>query len=113
DDPVAQGIEVQIYDAPASGDKKLTDHDSGGVIPGVPPTKAAAKPAGQWNRFHVKVVGETLTIRLNGETVNEIALDEHPRLKDRPKSGAIGFQDHGLPLELRNIQIRRLSASTK
>lgn len=106
-DPVAKGIEVQIYDAHAD-DKKLTDHDSGGVIPGVPPTKAAAKPAGEWNTFRIRVEDETLTVFLNGEKVNEVQLDEHERLKDRPKTGLIGFQDHGLPLSLRKIRVREL-----
>jgi hypothetical protein len=31
-----------------------------------------------------------------------------PKLKDRPKSGHLGFQDHGLPLWLRNIRIREM-----
>lgn len=107
-DPVAKGIEVQIYDAPAKEDRKLTDHDSGGVIPGVAPTKAAAKPAGEWNTFRIRVKGDTFTVSLNGEKVNEVDLKEHPRLKDRPESGWIGFQDHGLPLALRNIRVREI-----
>jgi hypothetical protein len=106
-DPVAKGIEVQIFDAHA-GEGKLTDHDSGGVIPGVPPTKAAAKPAGEWNRFRIRVEGETLTVFLNGEKVNEVDLAENSQLKDRPKKGLIGFQDHGLPLSLRKIRVREL-----
>lgn len=104
-DPVKQGIEVQIYD---SGDKpanaKLTDHDSGGVIPQIPPTKNAAKKAGEWNKFHIKVKGEMLTVILNGETINEVNLN-NPKLEGRPAKGAIGFQDHGLPFKLRNIKI--------
>ena len=106
-DPVAKGIEVQIYDAKANKGAKLTDHDSGGVIPGVPPTKAAAKPAGEWNTFRITVEGNKLTVRLNGETVNEVDLTQG-RLRARPESGYIGFQDHGLPLALRNIRVRRL-----
>lgn len=107
-DPVAKGIEVQIYDAPAKEDAKLTDHDSGGVIPGVAPSKAAAKPAGEWNTFRIRVKGDTLTVFLNGEQVNEVNLAENDRLKDRPKTGYIGFQDHGLPLSLRNIRVREI-----
>ena len=106
-DPVAKGIEVQIYDAPQSKDAKLTDHTSGGVIPSIPPTKNAAKPAGEWNKFNITRKGNNVTIKLNGEVVNEIKLD-NPRLKGRPDSGYIGFQDHGLPLALRNIRIRAL-----
>lgn len=107
-DPVAKGIEVQIYDAPADPGGKPTDHDSGGVIPGVPPTKRAAKPAGEWNRFRVTVKGDSLTVRLNGEVVNEVDLKAHPGLAGRPPHGLIGFQDHGLPFALRNVRVRRL-----
>jgi len=106
--PVAKGIEVQIYDS--AGKKpgaKLTDHDSGGIIPGIPPTKNAARPAGEWNRMKVVCKGNKVTVTLNGEVVNEVALD-HPRIKDRPATGYIGFQDHGLPLWLRNIRVREL-----
>ncbi len=107
-EPVATGIEVQIYD---SGNKaegaKLTDHDSGGVIPGIPPTKNTAKPAGDWNHFDITVKGDKLTIKLNGETVNEVDLTQD-KLKNRPKTGRIGFQDHGLPLSLKDIKIRKL-----
>jgi hypothetical protein len=106
--PVAKGIEVQIYDsASKKEDAKLNDHDSGGIIPGVPPTKRAAKPAGEWNKFHIINKGDKLTVKLNGETVNEVDLTKAP-LKDRPKVGSIGFQDHALPLALRNIKIKEL-----
>jgi hypothetical protein len=106
--PVAKGIEVQIYDSfPKGTEGKLGDHDSGGIIPGIPPSKNAAKPAGEWNQFHVVCKGRDLTVKLNGEVVNELSLD-HPRIKNRPNSGFIGFQDHALPLALRNIRIRGL-----
>ena len=108
DDPVAKGIEVQIYDSHVKGaEKKLTDHDSGGIIPGLPPSKNTSKPAGEWNTFNVVSKGRAVTVRLNGEVVNELSLD-HARLKDRPPTGFIGFQDHGLPLALRKIRIRAL-----
>jgi hypothetical protein len=105
-EPVAKGIEVQIYDSGSRKEgAKLTDHDSGGVIPGYPPSRNAAKPAGEWNKFHITVKDDKLTVRLNGETVNELNLAES-RVKDRPRVGRIGFQDHGLPLALRNIRVR-------
>lgn len=106
--PVATGIEVQIYDsASKKPDARLNDHDSGGIIPGVPPTKNAAKPAGEWNRFHITCKGSKLTVVLNDVTVNEVDLSQ-PRLKGRPARGYIGFQDHGLHLWLRNIRLRPL-----
>src|SRR5581483_2956464 len=104
--PVAKGIEVQIYDSGSKAkDAKLTDHDSGGIIPGIPPTKNAARPAGEWNHFRITCQANKVTIVLNGETVNAFPLD-HPKIKDRPPTGAIGFQDHAMPLWLRNIRIR-------
>jgi hypothetical protein len=36
-----------------------------------------------------------------------MALD-HKRIADRPRTGSIGFQDHSLPLQLRNLRIRSL-----
>jgi hypothetical protein len=107
-EPVATGIEVQIYDSGSKpADAKLTDHDSGGVIPGIPPSKNTAKPAGDWNHFDITVKGDKLTIKLNGETVNEVDLN-HDKLKNRPDTGRIGYQDHGLPLSLKDIKIRKL-----
>ncbi len=106
--PVAKGIEVQIYDSHGKGaDARLTDHDSGGIIPGIPPTKNAAQPAGEWNHFQIRVEGDKLTVKLNGEVVNEVDLKD-PKLAGRPDEGYIGFQDHALPLALRNIKIREL-----
>lgn len=106
--PVATGIEVQIYDSGTKGpDAKLTDHDSGGIIPGVPPTKYAAKPAGEWNHFNVRCQGDKITVTLNGTLVNELPL-AHEKIKNRPASGFIGFQDHALPLALRKLRIREL-----
>lgn len=106
--PVAKGIEVQIYDSfPKGSDKKLTDHDSGGIIPGLPPARNAAKPAGEWNHFKITCQGNDVTVVLNGVIVNQLKLD-NPKIKGRPETGYIGFQDHALPLKLRGIHIREL-----
>jgi hypothetical protein len=107
-EPVATGVEVQIYDSHSKGpDGALNDHDCGGIIPGVPPTKNAAKPPGEWNRFLITSQGDKVIVKLNGEAVNEVDLSKGA-LGSRPKSGYIGFQDHGLPLSVRNIRIRKL-----
>lgn len=107
--PVAKGIEVQIYDSGSKGeDARLTDHDSGGIIPGKPPSKNAAKPAGDWNAFHITVKDRQLTVKLNGQVVNEINLAENAKLKGRPQTGYIGFQDHALPLKLRKMSVKGL-----
>ncbi len=106
--PVRKGIEVQIFDSSRKGpDATLTDHDSGGIIPRIPPTKNAVRAPGEWNHFFIRSAKRKLTVKLNGEVVNEVDLED-PRLKGRPPRGAIGFQDHALPLALRKLRVRRL-----
>jgi hypothetical protein len=108
-DPVATGIEVQINDV-IDPKAKLTDHHSGGIIignknPGIPPSRQTAKPAGEWNTMLVSVTKDTLKVTLNGEVVNEVKLTEG-KIADKPKTGSIGFQDHGLPLQIRKIKVK-------
>jgi hypothetical protein len=55
--------------------------------------------------MQVTVKGGKVTVMLNGEVVNDVPLS---KIKGRPDSGYIGFQDHGLPLWLRNIKVREL-----
>lgn len=106
--PVAKGIEVQIYDSHGKPDSaKLTDHDCGGIIPAFPPTKRVSNPAGEWNKFHITSQNRQLTVRLNGHVVNQVDLNDS-KLGGRPPRGLLGFQDHGLPLSLRNIRVREL-----
>ena len=50
---------------------------------------------------------DKLTVKLNGEVVNEVDLTRKP-LDSRPKTGYLGIQDHGLPLWFRNFKIREL-----
>ena len=108
-DPVAQGIEVQIYDsAPGKPENALTDHDSGGIIPGLKPRKNAAKETGEWNKMKVRNHDGKIIVTLNGVTVNTLDVSEGGALATRPETGPIGFQDHALPISLRNIRIREL-----
>ena len=105
DDPVETGIEVQINDV--HGKEELTAHDCGGVIGTVGPSKNMAKPADEWNKMRVTVVGTQLKVNLNGEQVVNVNLQNTSR-SDRPMKGYIGLQDHGLPLQFRNVSIKKL-----
>lgn len=108
-DPVRQGIEVQIYDTdPDKPKDKLNDHDSGGIIPGLKPHKNRAKPTGEWNKMRVWHKDTRIVVYLNGEYVNAHDLIGGGQLSKRPKTGPIGFQDHALPISLRNIRIKQL-----
>jgi hypothetical protein len=67
------------------------------------PKKKADKPAGQWNRFHITLKGDRLTVVLNGETVIENA-----QLQGIPSRGPIGLQHHGTPIEFANLFVKEL-----
>ena len=61
--------QVQIWD-PAGGKRNAVG--SGGLDnngPNIPPLKRADKPVGQWNTFYIKMVEDTIWVKLNGETV--------------------------------------------
>ncbi len=104
-DPVKTGIEAQILDS--HGKKDLSAHDCGGIISAAAPKKNMAKPAGEWNRMVVTCKGKWITVELNGERVARVNQEKSP-LKNRPRKGYIGLQDHGLSLWFRDVRIKRL-----
>ncbi len=104
--PVRNGIEVQILDSHGKKEK-LGAHDCGGVISAVGPSKNASKPAGEWNRMVVTCRGARMQVKLNGHDIVDLKLDESA-VKDRPLTGYVGLQDHGLPLSFRKIKIKEL-----
>lgn len=105
-DPVETGVEIQILD---SYGKKgaMSHHDNGGVVFTRGASKNMSKPVGEWNQLKVRCEGQHLKVWLNGERVQDMFLDK-TGLKNRPATGFLGFQDHGDPLQLRNIKIEEL-----
>ena len=102
---VSSGFEVQILDTHAK--KKVGNHDCGGVIGTAGPSKNMVKPAGEWNRYVITLVGNSLKVELNGEPI--IALDlSKTGLRNRPATGYISFQDEAKPIWYRNVRIKEL-----
>tara|TARA_B100001123_G_scaffold346070_1_gene394336 strand:+ start:6772 stop:7521 length:750 start_codon:yes stop_codon:yes gene_type:complete len=60
------------------------------VRAGVTPKVNADKPVGEWNTFHITMVGDRLSVVLNGQQVLENA-----QLPGVPDSGPIAVQHHG------------------
>jgi len=106
---VKSGFEVQILDT--YGKEKITAHDCGGVIGTAAPSKNMVKPAGQWNRYVIRCVGNDLKVEFNGEQVIDLDLSKSP-LKDRPAEGYIGFQDEAKRVWYRNVRIKELKPAT-
>ena len=77
------------------------------------PDKALAiadRQVGDWNRFYIKMVGDRVTVRLNGVLVVDNTVLENYWDRKRPifPCEQIELQCHGDPLEFRNIFIREL-----
>ncbi|MCA9215881.1 MAG: DUF1080 domain-containing protein [Planctomycetales bacterium] len=82
-----------------------TDEDlSNEIRAAATPLSKADLPIGKWNRFHITMVGEHVTVKLNGKTVIERC-----HLPGIPASGPIALQHHGDPIEFANIYVKRLA----
>ncbi len=74
------------------------------------PLLNADNPVGEWNRFHITMKGDKVTVRLNGKlVVDNVPLENYwNRSQPLPEAGPIELQHHGNPLYFRNIYIREL-----
>lgn len=115
-DPAFTGFELQVYD---SHGKAPSRSDAGAVYNAIAPTTQAVKPAGEWNTYHIRLVGDTLNVWLNDVQIQAdqkldqrgiFRADDQPLpLADRLTTGFIALQDHGDSVRYRNIQIKDLS----
>jgi hypothetical protein len=121
-DPAFDGMEIQMADFrynTQAKDSELT----GGIYRAVAPDKQVYKPA-VWNRCQVTLRGQHLKVTLNGETIQDLDLDQQnqevrrhdgalaPPVKDRPHKGHIGFQElsrGGDHVQIRNARIKVLA----
>jgi hypothetical protein len=103
--------QVQIWDP---SDKPAAGVGSGGLYnnekhPSKPQLKAD-NPIGQWNTFHLKMVGDKVTIHLNGKLVVDNVVLENYWERDKPiyPTGQIELQNHSNPLYFKNLYIKEL-----
>ena len=102
--------QVQIWDT----DRPNADVGSGGLYNNQKnpskPTKKADKPVEQWNTFRIFMIGEKVTVILNGEIVVDNVIMENYWDRSIPiyPTGQIELQNHGNTLYFRNIFIREI-----
>jgi hypothetical protein len=100
--------QVQIWDP------NLRNIGSGGLFNNQKnpsnPLKTADNPVGEWNTFRIKMVGEKVTVWLNGELVVDNVTLENYWERDKPiyPTGQIELQNHGNTLYFKNIYIREI-----
>ncbi|MDD8026930.1 MAG: DUF1080 domain-containing protein [Acidobacteriota bacterium] len=78
------------------------------------PLVKADRPIGEWNTFYIKMIGERVTVLLNGVLVVDDVLMENYWERDKPiyAAGQIELQSHSTPLAFKNIFIRRIIPGT-
>lgn len=115
-DPAFTGFEVQILDTHG---EQPADHTCGSIYTAITANEMAVNPAGEWNSYHIKVVGDKVDVVLNDRhIIQHEALDdrgyyrspENPLpLNTRATAGYISLQDHGHAFRFKNIKIKDLS----
>ncbi|HZZ79285.1 MAG TPA: DUF1080 domain-containing protein [Gemmataceae bacterium] len=74
------------------------------------PLVVADNPVGQWNTFHIKMVGDKVTVKLNDKlVVDNTPLENYWNRKEAlPARGPIELQHHGDKLWFKNIYVKEL-----
>lgn len=131
------GPQVQIWDSTRGDPRGIgQDKGSGGLwnnrpgAPGKDPLAKADKPFGEWNEFRITMIGERVTVILNGVKVVDNAVMDNffarrafekavkageitdPNARPDPiyPRGPIQLQTHGSEIRWRNILIREIGA---
>jgi hypothetical protein len=121
-DPAFEGLEFQVADVrynPEAKESELT----GGIYRAIAPSKQIYKPT-EWNQIRLELCRSHLKAILNGETIQDINLDEFkeavlrhdgteaPPIAKRPRKGHIGFQhlSRDGKVEIRNVRIRKINS---
>ena len=120
-DPAFDGLELQMADYrynTKAKDSELT----GGLYRALAPSRQVYKPE-KWNNYQIKIKGSHIKVTLNDVLIIDEDLNKHktiikrhngkdaPALRDRPKSGKIGFQNlsrGGSPVLIKNAKIKIL-----
>lgn len=125
-DPVHRGFEIQLMDdegyqkshGPLDA-RKL----NGSFYEGKAASAQPAKGPGQWNTLTLKCVGPRMTCAINGVEVFDVDVNDWPEagknpdgtpnkfkvaIRDKPRRGRIGFQNHGQVVWFRDVKLRVL-----
>ena len=74
------------------------------------PTKKADRPIREWNSFRITMIGDKVSVWLNGElVVDKVTMENYwERSKPIYPCGQIELQNHGNTLYFKNIYVREL-----
>ncbi|NQU25646.1 MAG: DUF1080 domain-containing protein [Candidatus Nealsonbacteria bacterium] len=97
--------QIQIWDNPVGSGGLYNNQKNPSK-----PSKNADNPIEQWNTFYIKMVGERVTVKLNGELVVDNVVMENYWDRNKPiyPTGQIELQNHGNTLYFKNVYVREL-----
>ena len=126
-DPVQGGFEIQLMDNQGfqkKAKKTLPPRKlNASFYDGKAPKGEYSNPVGQWNQAELSCKGPRVSFSLNGQLAFSINLDDWKEagknpdgttnkfktaLKELPRTGHIGFQNHGQVVWFKNIKIQKL-----
>ena len=99
--------QVQIWENPVGSGGLYNNQDNPSQ-----PLKVADRPVGEWNTFRIIMIGDKVTVYLNGELVVDEVTMENYWERDKPiyPTGQIELQNHGNTLYFRNIYLREITS---
>jgi hypothetical protein len=107
--------QVQIWDpTDVSQHKNGSDKGSGALWNNQThprfPLVVADNPIGEWNTFRIRMIGDKVTVWLNGKLVTDNVVMENYWERGKPiyPAGQIELQNHSHPLYFRNLFIKEL-----
>jgi hypothetical protein len=102
------GFEVQIVD---NAVMEKANEKCGSIFARAAAAPGVCAPPGQWNHYEISCRGRHVTVVVNGVTAIDLDMDTIESMRDVPNEGYIGLQNHGDPVEFRNVKIRELPQS--
>jgi hypothetical protein len=115
--PVQTGLEMQV----SKGGTGL--HDFGAIYDLVPASEKAGKGPGEWDHLEITCRGPLISVVINDKLISKINCDEFDKpglrpdgskhkfpaaIKDMPRRGYLGFQDHGHKVWYKNVKLLEL-----
>lgn len=126
--PVHGGFEIQLMDNEGyqkhRGAKLDARKLNGSFYEGKAPSTDPSKPVGEWNKMKLTCRGPKIKVEINGVEIVSVNVDDwdtagknpdgsknkfKTALKDLPRTGRIGFQNHGQVVWFKDVKIRDLS----
>jgi len=98
------GLEIELNNS----DSPLSVSSAGAIFRKQPPAVLAMKERGEWNQIYARLDWPRLLVKINGQVLQDLDLTEHESTRHTLRRGAIGFQNLGIDMQVRNLAVRPL-----